>query len=145
MIDGVVIEKLKIFADERGKVMHMLRCDSPLFIKFGEIYFSVVYSGAIKAWKKHNTMTQSFAVPIGKIKLVMYDGRDGSPTKGRVDEVKIGEDNYVLIRIPPKVWYGFQAISDVSALIANCADTPYSPNEAESKLFSDTAIPYTWK
>ena len=42
MIDGVLVKQLSQIADERGKIMHMLRADEPHFEKFGEIYFSVV-------------------------------------------------------------------------------------------------------
>src|SRR5580700_8468517 len=69
MIDGVVITPLRQIADERGKVMHMLRADSPVFKEFGEIYFSVVEPGAIKAWHIHTRMTLNYAVPVGKIKF----------------------------------------------------------------------------
>ena len=64
MIEGVFVEKLKKIEDPRGKVMHMLRCDSPLFTAFGEIYFSTINNATVKAWKKHLRMTQFFAIPI---------------------------------------------------------------------------------
>ena len=84
MIDGVIINPLKQIPDERGKVMHMLSEDSDGFLGFGEIYFSCVYSGAIKGWHIHKRMTLNYAVPQGNIKLVLYDERQGSPTKGEV-------------------------------------------------------------
>src|SRR5690349_19661138 len=57
MIPGVVVSPLKQIPDERGMVMHMLkRTDAP-FAGFGEIYFSIVNPGAVKAWKKHLQMT----------------------------------------------------------------------------------------
>ena len=53
-IDGVVIKKLNQISDERGKIMHMLRSDDPLFEKFGEIYFSTIYPQVIKGWHLHS-------------------------------------------------------------------------------------------
>lgn len=144
MIDGVVSQELKQIVDERGKVMHMLRSDSPIFTRFGEIYFSVVKPGAVKAWKRHFKMTQHIAVPSGKIRLVIYDDREGSPTNGAVDAVEIGEDNYRLVKIPPLVWYGFKGISASSALIANCADLAHDPAEVERINLDDKRIPYSW-
>ena len=44
MIHDVKITPLKIIPDERGKVMHMLRKDSPIFDKFGEIYIFPLYT-----------------------------------------------------------------------------------------------------
>jgi len=144
MIEGVVIKELKQIKDEFGKVMHMLRCDSPLFNKFGEIYFSVVNPGLVKAWKCHFKMTQHFAVPVGEIRLVIYDDRKNSITYKKIDIIEIGESNYCLVRIPPLVWYGFKALSPYPPLIANCTDLPHDPNEVERLDAFDNNIPYSW-
>ena len=53
MIDGVIITPLKRIGDERGMVLHMLRRDWAIFEDFGEVYFSTVKFGVIKAWKRH--------------------------------------------------------------------------------------------
>ena len=145
MIDGVVITALRQIVDERGKVMRMLRADDTDFEGFGEIYFSVVNPGVVKAWKKHHRMIQRFAVPVGKIKLVIYDDRQYSPTVGKFQTVEMGEDNYCLVRIPPQVFYGFQGISSSAALIANCTDRGHDPQEIERREPFDERFPYRWK
>ena len=71
MINGVIISKRNQIIDERGKIMHMLRSDDPIYNKFGEIYFSCTFPGAIKAWHMHKKMTLNYAVISGKIKLVL--------------------------------------------------------------------------
>ncbi|MEW6007266.1 MAG: dTDP-4-dehydrorhamnose 3,5-epimerase family protein [bacterium] len=144
MIEELIVEPLKQIVDERGKVMHMLRRDSPFFTNFGEIYFSVVNPSVVKAWKKHLKMTQHFAVPIGKIKLVVYDTRIGSLTYGNIEILEVGEDNYCLIKIPPLVWYGFKGVSSTPALIANCTDLPHDLSEVEHLDYLDKRIPYDW-
>ena len=144
MIEGLLVEKLKQIVDNRGKVMHMLRADAHFFTKFGEVYFSVVNPGMVKAWKRHYKMTQHFAVPVGNIKLVIYDSRQDSPTYGKIEVLKIGEDNYCLVRIPPLVWYGFQGISDYPSLIVNCTDIPHDPSEVERLDAFTNKIPYEW-
>ncbi|MFZ3122449.1 MAG: dTDP-4-dehydrorhamnose 3,5-epimerase family protein [Thermodesulfovibrionales bacterium] len=144
MIEGVVIHELKQITDERGKVMHMLRSDSPLFTGFGEIYFSVINIGAIKAWKKHLKMTQHFAVPVGDIRLVIYDDRKNSVSCGKLEIIEIGESNFSLVRIPPLVWYGFKGISSIPALIVNCTDLPHDSSEAEKLELFSKQIPYRW-
>ena len=80
MIDGVIVNTLKQIADERGKVMHMLRDDSEGFVGFAEIYFSCVYPGGIKGWHIHKKMTLNYVAAFGKIKLVLYDDRQNSKT-----------------------------------------------------------------
>ncbi len=83
MIAGVRVEPLKQIPDERGKILHMMRCDTPGFEKFGEIYFSAVYPGVIKGWHIHKEMTLNYAVPIGHVKMVLYDERPDSVDDGQ--------------------------------------------------------------
>jgi dTDP-4-dehydrorhamnose 3,5-epimerase len=103
MIGGVLVHPLRQISDERGKIMHMLRCDDPHFEQFGEIYFSVVYPGVIKGWHLHKQMTLNYAVIIGAIKLVLYDDQAGSSTRGEIMELFVDLDNYQLVKIPPMV------------------------------------------
>lgn len=144
-IDGVIITELSQFSDERGSVLHMLRCDAPEFIRFGECYFSEVLPGAIKAWKRHRTQTQNLAVPVGRIHLVIYDNRETSPTRGNLQVLKLGRpDAYLRLRIPPDLWYGFSCVSTIPALLVNCADLPHDPIDGEVRPMNDPTIPYTW-
>ncbi len=144
MIEGVLIEPLKVFSDEKGDVQHMLRCDAPFFTKFGEVYFSSVRPGHVKGWKKHIRQTQHFAVPEGNVKFVLYDDRKNSSTSGQVQEVELGDSNYKLLRLPPQIWYAFKAIKNRPAKLANCTDIPHDPNEFTRLDISDKTIPYTW-
>ena len=142
---GMRVQPLREIVDERGKVMHMLRKDSKLFTRFGEVYFSMIHGGAVKAWKKHLKMTQHIAVPVGRIRLVAYDDRADSPTYGRTVEYEIGEGNYVLVKIPPGIWYGFKDTSQTgSSLIANCTDMAHDPSEVIRESHDSTLIPYQW-
>jgi len=145
MIDGVLITPLKQILDERGKVMHMLKVNDPHFRQFGEIYFSCVYPGAIKAWHRHKEMTLNYAVPYGKIKLVLYDDRPDSPTHGKLMELFPGPDNYILITIPPMVWNGFKGIGTETAIVANCATHSHDPEEIDRIDPFDNHIPYKWE
>lgn len=144
VIEGLEIEQLLQFPDERGRVMRMLRADSPGFEGFGEIYFSIVNPGKVKAWKRHLRMTQRFAVPVGRIRLVFHDTRPGSATFGKTVVMETGESDYKLIRIPARLWYGFMGISGGPALIANCTDIPHSPDEAERMGIENAIVRYDW-
>ena len=98
MIEVVKIIKKKIFIDERGKIMRMLRSDDEEFKRFGEIYFSYTYPGAIKAWHRHKQMTLTYAAIFGKIKLVLYDDRQYSSTNGKIDEIFLSDENISQLR-----------------------------------------------
>lgn len=145
MIEGVVISPLKQIIDERGKVMHMLRSDAAHFKNFGEIYFSTVNSGVVKAWHIHNEMTLNYAVIEGQIKFVLYDSREGSSTFGKIQEIFLGPDNYQLVTVPPLIWNGFKGLSEFPAIVANCASIPHDPNEIQRKTFDSSDIPYSWE
>jgi dTDP-4-dehydrorhamnose 3,5-epimerase len=144
MIEGVKITPLRQILDERGKVMHMLRNDAVHFQSFGEIYFSCVYPGAIKAWHLHQEMTLNYAVPYGRIKLVLYDNREGSSTRGEIQEIFLGVDNYLLVTIPPLIWNGFKGLGTEMAIVANCATIPHDPQEILRLDPFDPAIDYDW-
>lgn len=143
-IEGVRIRPLRRIPDERGAILHMLRADAADFEGFGEIYFSQVYPDAIKAWHLHKTMTLNYAVPVGMIKLVCFDDRLESPTRGNLAELFLGELNYQLVTIPPGVWNGFKGIGDVPALVANCATEPHDPDEIVRMDPFAADIDYDW-
>ena len=145
-IDGVIFLPLKIISDERGAVLHMLRVNSPLYEQFGEIYFSEIKPKTIKAWKLHTKMNQHITVPYGAIKLVIYDSRDDSLSKGKVCSYLLSrKNNFYLIKIPPKVWYGFQCVGNKTSLVANCTDLPHYPDEAIKIEPNSEKIPYKWE
>lgn len=145
MIDGVVVTPLRQIFDERGKVMHMLREDSPVFSRFGEIYFSCTHPGAIKAWHLHKKMTLNYAVIHGEIKFVLFDDRPDSKTRGCVQEFFLSPENYCLVTVPPLIWNGFKGVGDKTSIVANCASLPHSPGEIERKPAFDPSIPYDWQ
>jgi dTDP-4-dehydrorhamnose 3,5-epimerase len=144
MIDGVLVTPLRQIPDERGKIMHMLRVTDPHFEAFGEIYFSVAYPGVIKGWHIHTKQVQNYAVVSGRIKLALYDQREGSPTVGQLQEIYLGEENYNLVRIPTGVYNGFKAVGNEPAIVANCATVPHDPGEISRLDPFDKSIPYDW-
>ncbi len=145
MIDGVIVTPLRQIVDERGKIMHMLRSDWGVYSTFGEIYFSCINPGAIKAWHKHSRMILNYAVVHGHIKFVLYDDRPDSTTAGIVQELFLGPDNYVLVTVPARVWNGFKGVGTVQAIVANCASIPHDDTEMERLHPFDDAIPYNWE
>lgn len=145
MIDGIRIIALRQIPDERGKIMHMLRCDDPHFERFGEIYFSVVYPDVVKGWHLHKEMALNYAVVQGMIKLVLFDDREGSTTRGELQELFIGESNYVLVHIPAGIWNGFKGIGTDPAIVANCATLPHDPTEIMRLDPLTNSIPYDWR
>ncbi len=144
MLEGVQIVPLLQIPDERGKVMRMLRRTDSYFQEFGEVYFSVVFPGAIKGWHRHRRMTINYAVPFGRIKLVLYDDRPQSSSHGVIQEIFLGQDNYSLVQVPPMIWNGFKGYGSTEAFVCNCATIVHDPDEIERLDPGSSRIPYDW-
>lgn len=146
MIDGVRTRKLKRIPDERGYLMEMLRSDWPEFEAFGQVYITAVYPGVVKGWHYHKHQTDYFICVAGMAKVVLYDARDDSPTRGEINEFFIGSLNPELVVIPAGVYHGFKGISQEVTLIVNVPTKLYNyekPDEYRCPPHSDE-IPYDW-
>src|SRR5256714_1427767 len=119
LIQGVVVRPLKQIHDERGYLMEMLRTDWPEFERFAQSYVTIGYPGIVKGWHYHKKQTDHFVVVRGTAKVVCYDNRDRSPTKGKVNEFFPGERNPMVIKIPPYVVHGFKAVGPEPVYLVN--------------------------
>jgi dTDP-4-dehydrorhamnose 3,5-epimerase len=144
VIDGVQVVALRRIPDERGTVMHMLRATDPHFVQFGEIYFSTIYREVVKGWHRHREMTLNYACVFGRVKIVLYDEREGSPTRGELQEIFLGPDNHSLVVVPPEVWNGFKGMNDPFAIVANCCTHAHDPARSSRLDPFDNHIPYDW-
>lgn len=143
-IEGVAVYPLRRIPDERGTILHMLRSTDEHFEGFGEIYFSTVYRNVVKGWHKHRDMTLNYACIFGRVKVVVYDDREGSSTSGNVQEIFLGPDNHALVVIRPGVWVGFKGLNDPFAIVANCATHPHDPTRTTRLDPHGSDIPYDW-
>jgi len=148
LIKGVVQKRLNVNADERGRLMEMIRADDREFgnIKFGQVYMTTAHPGVVKAWHFHKKQTDHFVCVRGMMKVVLFDPREGSPTKGVVNEFFIGEHSPMLIEIPNLVYHGFKCISDHEAMVINFTTETYDyQTPDEFRLDPHTKdIPYDW-
>jgi len=146
MIEGVHTKSLRVIPDERGRLMEILRADDDAFDKFGQVYMTTAYPGVVKGWHYHKLQSDNMAVVKGMMKIVLYDGREDSPTHGEVNEFFVGEHNPVLIHIPPYVYHGFKCVSQEEAIVVNIPTEVYNysaPDEFRVHPH-DNDIPYDW-
>jgi dTDP-4-dehydrorhamnose 3,5-epimerase len=146
MIEDVKIKKLKVIPDERGRLMEMFRKDDEMFEKFGQVYMTTTMPGAVKAWHYHRIQNDNFVCVKGMAKVVLFDSRPGSKTKGEINEFFIGEHNQILLHIPKNVFHGFKCVSENECIIINCPTEMYNYKEPdEYRLPADTKkIKYNW-
>jgi dTDP-4-dehydrorhamnose 3,5-epimerase len=146
MIEGVAVKNLRVVPDERGHVMEMLRSDDEVFEKFGQAYITTIYPGVVKGWHMHLEQDDNVVCVRGMIKLVLFDDRDGSPTRQEIMELFLGEHHTVLVHIPRGVYHGWKCISDEEAFVMNISTELYDYDDPdEHRLPFDTdKIPYDW-
>jgi dTDP-4-dehydrorhamnose 3,5-epimerase len=146
VINDVRTKPLTMIPDERGRLMEILRCDDEIFTKFGQVYLTTAKLGVVKAWHWHKHQTDHFTCIQGQMKLVLYDARPNSPTRGEVNEFIVGDANRLLVAIPPMVYHGFQCVSNVETIVINIPTEPYNhrqPDECRSPE-NDPSVPYDW-
>ena len=141
MIKGLEITPLNIIQTPGGDVMHAMKKSDAGFVQFGEAYFSNIEYQAVKAWKRHHSMTLNLVVPVGRVKFVILDDR--MQDKPELQEVIISMENYCRITIPPMVWLGFQGLSKGNSVLLNIADMEHDPEEVDRKTI--TQIDYDWR
>lgn len=146
LIDGVTIRSLRLIPDERGRLMEILRADDPEFSKFGQVYMTTAYPGVVKAWHSHKLQDDNMTALSGMVKIVLYDDRADSPTKGELNEFFIGDHDRILLHIPKYVWHGFKCISNHEAMIINIVTECYNYEKPDEfrKPPHDSDIPYDW-
>ncbi len=147
MIHDVKTKKLRVIPDDRGRLMEMLRADDECFEVFGQVYLSTTYPGVVKAWHYHKLQKDNFVCVKGMVKLVLADTRDGSPTKGEINEFVIGEHNPVLVQVPIGVYHGWKCIGTEEAFVINTTTKTYDykePDEYRLDPHDNGLIAYDW-
>jgi dTDP-4-dehydrorhamnose 3,5-epimerase len=149
LIDGVELKQLKKNVDERGYLCELLRKDWDIFKEYSMTYFSITFPGVVRGWHRHarTKQTDYMCILQGTGKIVVYDDREGSSTKGVLNEFVIGEDNPTLVKIPGECWHGFKALGVKPVLLVNFPTALYDYEKPdEERLPPDTnKIPYDWK
>jgi dTDP-4-dehydrorhamnose 3,5-epimerase len=145
-IEGVKTKKLRLIPDERGWLMEVLRNDDQdLFAKFGQVYVSATYPGVVKAWHYHKHQVDNFACISGMVKLVLMDTRDGSPTKGAVNEFFLGTQQPLLVQVPNLVYHGWKCVSPEVSTVVNVPTEVYQYDDPdEYRLEAHGSLPYDW-
>ena len=142
MIEGVLLTRLNVIPAAGGSVLHAMKRGDSGECGFGEAYFSTVEPGAVKAWKRHRRMTLNLVVPIGEIRFVLFDDREGSRSKGEFMQEGLSLRNYFRLTVPPGLWMGFQGCGSGPSMLLNVANMPHDPDEMDHKDLGEIA--YDW-
>lgn len=135
-VENILSSPLKRIYVPEGDVLHAIKKGDSGYLDFGEVYFSLVHTGAIKAWKRHQKMTLNLVVPYGEVHFTFVD------EKGLYYSETIGDKNYVRLTVPPGLWFGFKGCSNKISLVMNTSNIPHDPSESERKKTDE--IKYDW-
>ena len=141
MIEGVELKELVTHADERGFFREVIRETDPFFDHFGQWSHSLMYPGSAKGWHHHRRQTDWWYA-IGSLKVALYDLREGSPTRGRLMELFLGDRFARCLKIPPGVAHGCRAL-ELSHLLYVTSNV-YDPDDEGRIPHDDPSIGYDW-
>ena len=124
-LNDILVTPLKRIPTDGGDVMHALKNSDNGFNGFGEVYFSWVEQGSIKAWKCHQRMTLNLVVPLGEVYFVFHLAKE----KDNFKVETIGAERYVRLTVPPGIWFGFKGLSKKENIILNLTNVEHNPKE----------------
>jgi dTDP-4-dehydrorhamnose 3,5-epimerase len=147
LIDGVVLRAAKTHPDERGTLCEIYDpewrlTDDPLVY----VYQVTIRPGQVKGFVLHLTYSDRLFFSQGTVKVVLYDDREGSPTRGKLNELHFSEHNRGNLVIPAGVWHAVQNVGSVDALFVNCPTKPYNHEAPDKWALSkgSDAVPYSF-
>ena len=151
-IDGVLVQDLGWYSDQRGSLSVVLRSDQRALLgsQFGQIYLTTVRSGVVKAWHRHKEQTDRMVGVGGQTLLVLIDGREDSLSYGAVVEQVLGARHHILVLIPPGVWHGLKALGEQESMVLNAPTRAYvsaDPDEQRAAPHEPPALglpAYDW-
>ncbi|MDQ5807507.1 MAG: dTDP-4-dehydrorhamnose 3,5-epimerase family protein [Actinomycetota bacterium] len=144
-IDGVRIRRAITHPDPRGTVCEIFDAtwdfsDDPLVY----VYEITIRPGVVKGWSKHERLDDRLFTMQGSIRVVLYDDREGSPTRGLVTDQTFDDHGRALIRIPAGVWHAVGNVGLTDARLVNCPTRAYDhadPDKWDLPLDTDL-IPF---
>ena len=137
------VRKLNLIVDERGALAELYKKD---FCDVNHFYVSYTRPGVVKGWHYHKIQTDCLCIISGIVKLVLYDDREGSATRGVVNEYYLALENHIQVLIPPDVYHGWKNIGSEMAAVVNLCSHVYDPTNPDEYRFPPDCvdIPYDW-
>lgn len=151
LLAGVIVRRTRPVPHEDGHLTEVARTDWPeLGNPIVQVHVTTTLPGRVRAWGLHQRNTDRLFVVSGTVKIALFDGREGSPTFGLLNEFIVSERSPALVCIPPDMYHGWKNIGTTEASIINMPDRAYihdGPDALDLPWDSDAAqrtIPYVW-
>jgi dTDP-4-dehydrorhamnose 3,5-epimerase len=134
LIEGVLIEPLQVYPDDRGFFCELARLGKGLASKMLpddqrkiQVSLTLTYPGTIKAIHYHAEQTDLWAPVSGMVQVFLYDLRRNSSTFGAINTIFAGRFQPWEILIPPGVAHGYKALGVEPIQLIYFTDRHYNP------------------
>jgi dTDP-4-dehydrorhamnose 3,5-epimerase len=146
-LDGVTVREVRHVPRDHGVITEIYRPDwDPSGLPVVHVYQSRLFPAAIGAWSCHAQTIDRLFVNQGQLKIVLYDGREASPTYRRIVELHAGDARPAFIVLPAGIWHGLQNVGPTDALVLNCPTRAYDYEDPDHYRlpWDSPEIPYVW-
>ena len=146
-IEGVVVERLTPLVDHRGTLTEVIDFDRPFWSE--PVVYSYLFTirpGRIKGWGMHEHQADRYFVVTGDVRVVLYDDRSGSRTRGRFWQAFFTDESRGLVRIPPGVWHADQNWGERDAMVVNFPTRAFDRANPDKRRIDPLSgeIPFDW-
>lgn len=149
LIAGVRVEPHKLWADDRGYFLELLRAGHGLVAEFPtattQVSAALAYPGAIKAFHHHLHQTDYWTVTMGMLQVALVDLRQGSKTFGARNTLYLGVLRPWHLLIPPGVAHGYKVVGTTPAMLVYVTDRFYDPADEGRIPYNEPHINYDWE
>ena len=145
LIEGVKVREVRNIVTHNGLTTELFRQDWGLVdYDIPQIIHVALRANAVSAWHMHRKKIDHLFVVGGHLKVVLYDDREGSPTRGRLDVFNLSPARPQLLVVPASVWHGVQNLANEVSTFVNFFDNQYDYEDPDDwRLPPDTdEIPY---
>lgn len=152
LIDGIQIEPLQIYPDDRGFFTELARLGKGLATNMLpdatrkiQVSLTLTYPGTIKAIHYHSEQTDLWAPVSGMVQVFLYDLRRHSRTFGAINTIFAGRFQPWEILIPPGVAHGYKALGIEPIQLVYFTDRHYNPADELRLPYNHPDINYDWE
>ena len=127
-----------LFADDRGwSIMNQFQ---GVLSPQGQVNYSVMYPGVIKAWHRHHKQTDFWLCLNGHLKVGVHDDETQKSWVAVIGEKRPG-----VVVIPPPLWHGASTVGDREAGLLYYVTHQYDPEQPdEDRRDHDTVPRFPW-
>src|SRR5882762_7136860 len=152
LIEGIRIESLQVYPDDRGFFCELARLGKGLASKMVpddqrkiQVSLTLTYPGTIKAIHYHAEQSDLWAPVSGMVQVFLYDLRRHSSTFGAINTIFAGRFQPWEILIPPGVAHGYKALGIEPVQLVYFTDRHYNPADELRLPYDHPDIAYDWE